>query len=237
MLFVCAECPKKLIANEVMNGCTIFPIDRQKQPFNHSLANTLGDDACVVHVEPSKFKVLCAAADFTRGFLGLFLVRRFAPSAAKIHVIGFNKKLTHHRNKAILYHQIQAEHQTLSKITAEFPSKFVLLDPSALRSVAAYDEPINFPCPHCGKKSVVKKVGHKRVLCQCGSTYDPSKVPKRTLSCLHDRGRVRKTHEVVFNGFDKYGCSRFYCYTCEKTYGASGPTVSRPTRKRKRVSQ
>ena len=69
VVFVCAECPRQVLLAEVADGCAKFPIDRQHQGFNRTLARDLSEEHLILHLKLSVFKVICEKADWFLGFV------------------------------------------------------------------------------------------------------------------------------------------------------------------------
>ena len=123
----------------------------------------------------------------------------------------------HAQSKAILYHQIAAEHRLYPGMVEE--GVLNVLDPTAFPCSGAREEAnADLPCPACKKRNVQKKLGGGRVLCRCGRTYNPTAVPKKMPRCPDFKKVLKRglKHAVVANG-RKY--NRYYCNGCKTSFG------------------
>ena len=156
---------------------------------------------------------LTRVADFSRGFITLLVLEKlFGNNGVPVHVAGFGGS-GHQQTRAILYHQIRAEHRVLGDAeTLNVTPVDVFHWPKPAGAVRA-----QFPCPACGGSQIRKRHSAGRVVCMCGRTYAPEKPRGRPPRCPWDRSRG-KTHHVRCNG-KRY--DRYECVTCGRTFGTA----------------
>ena len=201
VLAVCSEVSKHVFKHCLAKGILVFLCDRSKRCWNRSeMESYVATGGKCIRFRDDAWTDISRAADFTRGFIAMLFLEWFLTRVCGISVVGFGGA-GHAQSKAILYHQIAAEHRLYPGMVEE--GVLNVLDPTAFPCSGAREEVnADLPCPACKKRNVQKKLGGGRVLCRCGRTYNPTAVPKKMPQCPHFKQVLKRgrKHAVDANG-------------------------------------